>query len=255
MNKLTLILTFFVFCIGLSDSALGQKCTNDSTIIATFAGVTGQPPFSITSDGMGPYTNLKTRGTTTEVLFQTCNGSNDFTMNLASSNRTVKVLLSGGTASSSFLNFDRVANVPVTENSERFAAFCGGRTLDGSIILNTPNTTSADNYGGCGLDSGGYYVRRNVGFQLTAGHSLRFQNSPYDGGTLAVGTSYIKVYHATVSTWTLSVEDIPATIDPKCGINGSCGVVIYKPNNAPEVVDGYTLGRFQISLTSARLYP
>jgi len=257
MKRTSLIFAVFAFCILFSGSVLGQKCTlDDSSMVATFAGVNGQPPYSITSDGAGPYSTLKGRGTTSQVMFQICNGSYDFTIDLTSSSRTVKVLLQGGTAPSSFLNFDRVASVPVTVDSNDFATFCGGRNGDGSIILDTPNTTTADNYAGCGEDSDGYYfVRRNVVLQLTSGRSLRFQDSPYDGGTLGAGTSYIKVYHPTSSTWTLSVENTPAAVNPICGTNGSCAAQIYQPNHGPAYVQFGTLGRFEISLTSSRVYP
>ncbi|MEO7674311.1 MAG: hypothetical protein ABIU09_09580 [Pyrinomonadaceae bacterium] len=256
MRKLLLLFAvcaLFALCTG---TVLGQRCTaDDYSIVATFAGVNGQPPYSITSDGMGSYSTIKGRGINTEVMFQVCNGSKDFTMNLNTSSRTMKVLLPGGTANSTFFNFDRVASIPVTENSDRFADFCGGRDAFQSILLNTPNTSTADNYAGCGFDAGGYYVRRNVGFQLTSGRSLRFQNSPYDGGTLAAGTSYIKVYHPTVSGWTLAVEDIAPAGNPGCGNNGSCGAIIYQPNNGGAYVEQYVIGRFQISVSSSKIYP
>lgn len=257
MNKHLVIVTFFALCTIFATDVSAQKCTSDdSTLIATFAGVSGQPPYLITSDGLGSYTTTKSKGSTTNVMFQICNGSNDFVMDLISSKRTAKVQLVGGITTSSFMNFDRVANVPVTADSEPFAAFCGGRNGDGSIILDTPNTTTADNYGGCGLDAGGYFVRRNVGMQLTNGHSLRFQNSPYGGGTLAAGTSYIRIYHPTVSSWTLSPEDVPYGPDYHCGSIGSCGAVIYQPNGGvPATVQGYTIGRFQLSITSSKIYP
>lgn len=257
MNKRILIFACVALCILYSSTVFGQKCTlDDSSIIATFAGVNGQPPDTITSDGAGPYSTLKTHGSTTTVMFQICNGSKDFIMDLSSSSRTVKVLLPGGTVTSSFLNFDRVASVPVTVDSEGYAAFCGGRNGDGTIVLDTPNTTTADNYAGCGQDSNGYYfVRRNVGMTLTSGHSLRFQDSPYDGGTLGAGTSYIRVYHPTSSNWTLSVENLPAAVNPICGTLGLCGAQIYKPNNGPPYVQFGQRGSFDISLTSSKVYP
>lgn len=258
MNKRILMLTCVTLCILYSSTAFGQRCTlDDSSVIATVSDRGTMFPFNtITSDLAGPYSTLKSRGSSTEVMFQICNGTKDFTMNLSSSSRRVNVLLQGGTATSSAVNFDRVASVPVTVDSDAFAAFCGGRNGDGSIILDTPNMSTADNYAGCGQDSNGYYfVRRNVIFTLTSGRSHRFQDSPYDGGTLGAGTSYVKVYHPTSSTWTLSVEDTPAAINPICGSNGSCCAQIYKPNNGPSYVEFGTLGRFVISLTSARVYP
>jgi hypothetical protein len=51
------------------------------------------------------------------------------------------------------------------------------------------------------------------------------------------------------------VEDIPASVDPKCGINGSCGAVIYQPNRGAAYVEQHVLGRFNISVTSSKVYP
>jgi len=258
MNKKLLVGAALALCVIFAVNASAQKCTQDDrSIVATFADTGNVFPYNtITSDGGGSYSTTKTRGSSSEVMFQICNGSYDLIVNLTSSSRTVRVLTMGGTVPSSFLNFDRVASVPVTVDSSGFAAFCGGRNGDGSIILDTPNTSSADNYAGCGQDANGYYfVRRNVGMQLTSGHSLRFQDSPYDGGTLGAGTSYVRVYHPTSSTWTLSVEDTPAAVNPLCGSNGWCGALIYKPNNGPAYVQFGWIERFVISLSSSNVYP
>jgi hypothetical protein len=258
MNKCPLIFFIFLLTIVYVGTTSGQKCTlDDNSIVANVADKGTVFPFNtITSDGGGAYSTIKTKGSTSDLSFQICNGTQDLILNLTSSSRTLKVLLQGGTVTSSYANFDRIASVPVTVDSDNFASFCGGRDSDGSIILNTPNTATADNYAGCGQDANGlYFVRRDVIFTLTSGHSHRFQDSPYDGGTLGAGTSYIKVYHPTSSTWTLSVEDVPAAVDPICGANGSCAAQIYKPNNGPAYVQFGTLGRFNISLSSSRVYP
>jgi len=215
-------------------------------------------PNLITSDGLGPYSTVKSRGQTVNVMFQICNGSYDLVMDMISSTRHLNVLLSStaATVPSNFLNFDRVASVPVTidDMGGRFAAFCGGRNSDGTIILNTPNTNNADNYAGCGKDpEGNYFVRRALGMQLTNSHSLRFQNGT-EGGTLGTGTSYITVYHPTSTTWRLMVEPTPTNANPACLVPGYCGAQIYKPNNAPAYVQYYVLERFDILLTSSRAY-
>ena len=60
---------------------------------------------------------------------------------------------------------------------------------------------------------GNAYVRRNVGIGLddgtNASYNLRFQKSPLDNGnpdSVVAGTSYIKVYHPTATTWILEPE-------------------------------------------------
>lgn len=258
MKKSILLLAAITFFSLSSGTAFANRCTlDDSSIVATVADRGTVFPYNLlTSDGGGPYSTFKAGSVNIAVMFQICDGSKDFTMNLNSSARSLKQLLAGGTADSKYANFDRVASVPVTVDSSGFAAFCGGRNGDGSIIMDTPNTTTADNYAGCGQDSNGFFfVRRNVVFTLTAGHSLRLQDSPYDGGNLGTGTSYVKVYHPTSSTWTLTVEDTPAAFNPICGTNGSCGAMIYKPSNGPAYVQYGVLDRFEISLTSLKVYP
>ena len=257
MKIYPVLLTLFAACVFLCGTAHAQKCTADDTsIVATVAGTYDtSPPNMITSDGLGPYKTLKSKGQAVNITFQICNGSYDLVMDMISSSRYLKVLLQGGTVTSNFLNFDRIASVPVTVDSAGFAAFCGGRGTDGSILLYTTNMTTADNYGGCGQDANGYYfVRRALGMQLTDGHSLRFQNGT-EGGTLGDGTDYVRVYHPTSTTWTLTPEDRPVSVTPMCSVTGYCGAVIYKPNNAPAYVQSYQVERFVISLTSSKIYP
>jgi hypothetical protein len=258
MNKCSLIFAILILTVVSAGGVFGQKCSSDdSSIVATIADTYGNyPPNSITSDGGSSYSTLKARGYTTDVKFQICNGTYDFTLDLNSSTRYYKVLTPGGTANAKSFNFDRVASVPVTVDSDAFAAFCGGRNGDGSIKLDTANTSSADNYAGCGQDANGYYfVRRTALFQLLSSLSLRFQDSPYDGGSFGRGSSYVRVYHSTANVWTLMAEDIPASESPLCGPNGSCAARIYKPNNGPAYVQGGMIARFNISLSSSRVYP
>jgi hypothetical protein len=257
MRIYPVLLTLFAACVFLCGTAHAQKCTtDDTTVVATVAGTNDTSPANmITSDGLGPYKTLKSKGQTINIMFQICNGSYDLVMDMISSSRNLKVLLQGGTVTSSFLNFDRVASVPVTVDSNAFAAFCGGRGTDGSILLYTANTTTADNYGGCGQDALGlYFVRRALGMQLTNGHSLRYQNGT-EGGTLGDGTDYIRVYHPTSTTWKLVPEDRPVPVNPLCGTVGYCAAQIYKPNNGPAYVQYYAPEKFVIDLTSSKIYP
>ena len=255
MNKYFLLMICFALCVACSSNIFGQKCTSDDySLIATFASTVEGHPVMISSDGGGAYNTVKGKGVNTEVMFQVCNGSNDFTMNLNMSARTMKVQLPTGIFDSAFFNFDRIASVPVTVDSgNRFADFCGGRNADLTIKLDQANTTPpADNYAGCGWDAKGYFVRRNVGFQLPSSRSLRFQNSPYDGGTVATGTNYIKVYHPDPVTWTLEPEEVATG---KCGVLGSCAVLIYHPTKGPAETRGYSTERFSLTVSSSKLYP
>jgi hypothetical protein len=247
MKKLLPIAALFTLCAVFAINASAQKCTSDDySLVASF-----DDAMTIRSDGSGPYTTVKGKGSNSEVMFQICNKSNDFTMNLNTSSRSMKVILPGGTADSKFFNFDRVASVPVTDyGNPAFAAYCGTDGA-GQIILDAPNTAN-DNYAGCGFDGLGYFVRRNVGFQLTNGHSLRFQNSPLDGGTIAAGTSYIKVYHPTPNSWTLAPEE--KSDGTACSTMALCSALIYQPNRGAAYVQYYLPERFVLSVTSSRNY-
>jgi hypothetical protein len=258
MNKKLIILASFALCILFSNSVLAQKCTLDdysivNTIADSYTGADGITtfPYSIRSDGAGPYSTIKGN---MDVMFQVCNSTHDFTMNLNMSKRVMKVTLSDGRLfDATFFNFDRVASVPVTDpNSAKFKAFCGVNA-DGSIKLYTKNSSN-DNYAGCGFDGSGYYVRRVVGFQLGNGYSLRFQNSPIDSrGTLAAGTNYIKVYHPTSKIWTLSPEETQASTG-SCAEKPQCGALIYTPNKGPAYVESYHSMPFEFSITSSKDY-
>jgi hypothetical protein len=251
MNKNLFFAASFALCILFTNNLFAQKCTDDYSIVATFDG----PTLShITSDGLGSYASSNLKGKNTEVMFQVCNGSYDFTINLSSSSRYINVNLEGNIVRSTFMNFDRIASVPVTNSGNpAFVNFCGSNP-DGTIKLNTPNPGN-DNYAGCGSDADGFFVRRNVGIQLTSGRSLRYQNSPLDGvSTLAAGTSYIKVYHPTPTSWVLASEQTPAS-PTACGAKTFCGAQIYQPNGgvAPSV-EGYRTEKFILRVTSSRNY-
>jgi hypothetical protein len=240
--------------------------------------------YSIAQDGGGPYKTAKSKRENVEVMFQNCSFK-DFTINLHNSARYMRVFLPGKPVNAptnelqaKFYNFDRISSVPVTNfiGSDpsgnpaviegiynNLAAFCGGKNPDGSIKLNTANTVTADNYAGCGQDENGFYVRRNVGSQLTYNYSLRFQNSSLDGtGTLAAGTSYIKVYHPDPFTWTLVPEQGSDPNGP-CQARASdgtifgrpqCGTLIYTNKRGDRSVESYPTMPFVIHLTSANAY-
>jgi hypothetical protein len=189
--------------------------------------------FQIRSDGKGIY-----YPSANEVLqFQISNCSYDFILDFNYRNSTRKesmtipnypVTGSNTETTSGFNNFDRVASVPITDwNDIAFREFCGNMLNTPNVVKNSNGTYKYDNYAGCGLDSAGkYYVRRNVGIlsNLKSGERLRFQNSPFDGGTNAGDTSYIRVY---------------AYQDPKGFISGNLPNT-WELSPEPTVINGLT---------------
>jgi hypothetical protein len=266
MNKKLLILACFALCVFFSNSAHAQYnvCTpDDYTLVATV-----DDNYAIKSDNGTPYRTAKSKRENVEVMFQNCSFK-DFTINLNMSARYMNVILpskpqyaTSNIMKATFFNFDRVSSVPITKPAndaqyDNLAAFCGGKNPDGSILLNTANITTADNYAGCGYDAtnGMYYVRRNVGSQLNNNYSLRFQNSSFDGtGTLASGTSYIKVYHPDPYSWTLAPEEASDAVPHPCGGRAHCGALMYQPKRGDKYVESYPTVPFVIYLKSANPY-
>lgn len=259
MKRAVLLLSIFAL---FASTAFAQRnktptCPADITsLTATFANGAND---LYGSDSVSPsYTTMKTKGDNIELMFQRANCSYDFTMNLHYSKRTTKLNLSGNVRDVEFANFDRVASVPLTlATNPDFIAFCdsnGDGFFDESpnVVKNADGTYRYDNYAGCGKDPdatdangnvipGRYFVRRTVGMSagLVSGtdYRFRFQNSPLDGhGTLAGGTSYIRVYHETDITWEVSPEVTP--ID-------SLGVLI---NGSTSSIDSYHVVPFRITV-------
>ena len=108
-----------------------------------------------------------------------------------------------------FFNFDRIANVPITDGGANYLNWC---------------SATSDNYGGCAVDGNGYFVRRAYGPTIDSqnAYHLRFNYSPLDNNTgisLAAGTAYVKVYHPDANTWTL----MPDVVPPPPGVIGTDG--------------------------------
>ena len=110
----------------------------------------------------------------------------------------------GTSFNTAFFNIDHVGTVPVTDGGSNFLNWCSAAT---------------DNYGGCGVDGDGYFVRRSMGSMIDAyGH--RYNYSPIDNQfPTATDTAYVKVYHADLNTWTI----IPDTVPPPPGVTGTDG--------------------------------
>lgn len=174
-------------------------------------------PLTILPDQNLIYKTSSSRNDKANVGFQVGNCSYDLVIDLFQSTRKINVFLPSGMTTSWFVNFDRIASVPITDGSPAFLTWCQApqRKPDGSFYTYTEladnKTIPFDSYAGCGSDTGGSYARRNVGFGLANSYNLRFQASPFDGNNpLAATTSYIKVYHPSANTWYLEPET-PAT--------------------------------------------
>jgi hypothetical protein len=109
-----------------------------------------------------------------------------------------------------FFNMDRVADVPITDGGSAFLNWCN---------------TATDNYGGCGVDANGYFVRRAYGSTITGTNNtyhLRFNYDPLDNQpieSLGIGAAFVKVYHTDASTWTM----MPDVVAPPPGVVGTDG--------------------------------
>ncbi len=226
MKKITLA-TAIAICAIFSPNAFAQKtppCGPDITNLSLT--VDNSSGNAFTSDGnTASYATGTTKGDTITAMFQIANCSQDFTLNLISSNRFMNVNFpsGGGSFHAKFYNFDRVASVPITPTE--FAAstdfvnisqFCTAspQPLGGFVVGKNSDGSYRDNYAGCAVDSNGQaYVRRSVGVDLGSNFRIRYQYSPIDssgGGPQTAGTSYIRVYHPDANTWVLT-PDIAAS--------------------------------------------
>ena len=225
---LTILVAFVATSATAQRSGPKPTCPPDITNLrVTFADAAGD---LFKSDGGGPYVTSKVRNDTIDVRFQKSNCTYDLTMNLNASSRSMTLILGAQTLTSKFFNFDRIADVPLTDpNNQAFVDFSGGRDANGHIIVNTPNvvrnadgTYKYDNYAGSGVDEfGNYFVRRSMGMDAsTATIAFRYQYSPLDNQfQWAVGTDYIRVYHTSDFVWVLT----PDTGNGSCGPGGHCG--------------------------------
>jgi len=214
-----------------------KSCGADVTnLTLTILGTpTSNLGYAIVSDG-GTYANISSKGNKISLGFQISNCSYDFTMNLFQSSRDINVSLPSGNTTAWFFNFDRIGSVPITDPSpgSLFSSWCAAvvteRNPDGSFDANSDGKP-LDNYAPCDSDGGGAFARRNVGFSMADNFNLRFQASPFDfNNPLAVGTSYIKVYHSSATQWILEPE-APAL-----------SVLMYSPNSGGQSQVGPLIG-------------
>ena len=131
-------------------------------------------------------------------------------------------LLLGTSANATFFNIDRVGNVPVTDGGSNFLNWCSSAT---------------DNYGGCGIDAVGYFVRRAMGSGIDLSNQSfahRFNYSPIDNQfPTAAGTAYVKIYHPDALTWTIMPDVVPPP-PSATGTNGEWSVLIERNSGAVQ---------------------
>jgi len=194
-----------------------------------------QPDLTNADGSPVPYVSGKAKGQTIDGRFQISNCSYDLTLNLNFSNRYFTYKFPAGSpvgtsVNTTGFNVDRVGDVPITDGGPNHLNWCNG---------------AADNYGGCGVDENGYFVRRSYGSGLdpggSTGYGLRFNYSPLDNvNPVAAGTAYVKIYHPDANTWTI----IPDQVPPPSGVtdpNATSGEwsVLLDRNNNPATVAGY----------------
>lgn len=219
-------------------SACGTDVTNLSVSIYKYTDASNtitynmQPDATYADGSPVPYVSGKTRGQNIDARFQISNCTYDLTLNLNFSNRYFTWKFPAGSvvgtsANSSGFNIDRVGSVPITDGGPSYLNWCG---------------SANDNYGGCGVDGAGYFVRRSFGSAIDLSGSrtygLRFNYSPIDNvNQIAAGTAYVKVYHNDANTWIIIPEKTP----PPPGVTGTDGEwsVLIDRNTNPATVAGY----------------
>jgi len=152
-------------------------------------------------------------------------------LNTSTGSRYVQVRTANGaigTINSTFLNFSRIASVPITDmDLPEFESFCNARVIE--TTLQTPYPQ--DNYGGCGQDdpavpTSDWYVRRYAGGELSASttrnYKLRYNLDwvygqsldGYSGDCTPTATpslcvaSYVRVYHPNATTWIVTPDTV-----------------------------------------------
>jgi len=222
-------------------SPCGTDLTNLSISVYKYTDATRTTTYNLQPDLVNadgspvPYVSGKTKGQNIDGRFQISNCTYDLTLNLNFSNRYFTWKFPAGSvigtsANSSGFNIDRVGNVPITDGGPNYVNWCN---------------SAADNYGGCGVDGDGYFVKRSFGsaIDLSGGrtYGVRFNYSPIDNvNPVAAGTAYVKVYHSDANTWII----IPDQVPPPSGVtdpNATAGEwsALLDRNTNPATVAGY----------------
>jgi hypothetical protein len=225
-----------------SSTSCGTDITNLSISIFKYTDATNtttynmQPDLTYADGSPVPYVSGRTKGSNIDGRFQIGNCTYDLTLNLSNSKRYFTWKFPDGSAvgtsvNTGGFNIDRVGDVPITDGGQAYFDWCASAT---------------DNYGGCGVDENGYFVRRSFGSAIfpsgNRSYGLRFNYSPLDGAALAVasGTAYVKVYHTDGNTWTIIPEQIPppAGVTDPYATSGEWSALVDK-NVTPYTVSSY----------------
>ena len=198
----------------------GTDITNLSISIYKYTDATNTTTYNLQPDLTNangtpvPYVSGKVKGQQIDGKFQISNCTYDLTLNLYFSNRYFTWKFpNGSVVGTSFnatgFNIDRVGNVPITDGGVNYLNWC---------------STATDNYGGCGLDANGYFVRRAMGSAMdlsgSQNYGHRYNYSPIDNQhPTAIGTAYVKIYHTDAATWTI----MPDVVPPPSGVTGTVG--------------------------------
>jgi len=238
-------LAALALCAGFAASALAQKpssscgtdVTNLSISVYKFTDATNTTTYNMWPDQTNPdgspvpYISGKSKGQSIDGRFQIDNCTYDLTLNLGFSKRYFTWKFPGGSvvgtsANTDGFNIDRVGNVPITDGGTNYLNWC---------------SSASDNYGGCGVDSGGvYFVRRSFGSAIDPSNSqsygVRFNYSPIDNvQPTAAGTAYVRIYHPDANTWTIIPDQAPPP-PGVTGTNGEWSVLLDRSSNPGAVV-------------------
>ena len=224
-----------------SSMSCGTDITNLSISIFKYTDATNtttynmQPDLTNADGSPVPYVSGKSKGQSIDGRIQIDNCTYDLTLNLNFSKRYFTWKFPNGSAVGTSVNtygfnIDRVGNVPITDGGTDFWAWCN---------------SAADNYGGCGLDADGYFVRRAFGSGVSVvnkGYGVRFNYAPTDGSVLAVtaGTAYVKIYHTDANTWTIMPDQVPppAGVTDPSATAGEWSALVDK-NTTPYTISSY----------------
>ena len=226
----------------------GADVTNLSISIYKYTDATNTTTYNLWPDKTNPdgspvpFVSGKSKGQTIDGRFQVSNCTYDLTLNMNQSSRYFTWKFPSGSVvgtsqDSSSFNLDRVATIPVTDGGATFLNWCN---------------TAPDNYAGCGVDGGGYFVRRSMGSAiLNFAYGVRFNYSTIDNiQTTAAGTAHVKIYHPDANTWIIMPEQVappPGVSDPNATA-GEWSVILDRSTNPGNPV-GYQKTPFKIVVT------
>jgi hypothetical protein len=232
----------------------GTDITNLSISIYKYTDSTNTTTYNMWPDQLNtdgspvPYVSGgKVKGKSIDGRIQVSNCSYDLTLGMTTGRYftwkfpagSVAASLVGTSVNSTSFNIDRVGNVPITDGGATFLNWCSGGS-------------GSDNYGGCGVDSDGYFVRRSMGSALAGGaYGNRYSYSTIDNiQTMAAGTAHVKIYHPNANTWIIMPEQVqppPGVTDP----NATAGEwsVLLDRTTIPDTAVAYQKMPFKMLVT------